>query len=148
MSLLMASVSVMNNQGKVFKGSSIASVVGIVLSIVLMFAFGGVRGAAVSVLTAAIVALLAVAALAICVALATYREQSRKPGSLPLIYAVIAFPLGFLLVALYFASYLTPLMMIGFVAIATSVPALVIGIVKKLSVKGTSVVPAAGVVAE
>jgi hypothetical protein len=144
----MARVSTMNNQGKLFRGSSITGVVGIVLAVLLMAAFGGVTGAAVAVMTVATVAFFAVAAAAICVALATYREQGRKPGSLPLIYAVTAFPAGLLLLFLYLAFRFTPLGLIAFMAILTSVPALVIGLVKKLSVKAAPVVPVAGVVAE
>ena len=118
------------------------------MPIVLMFAFGGVRGAAVTVLTVVVVGLLVVAVVAICIALATYREQGRKPGSLPLIYAVIAFPLGLILVFTFLAMGVTPLAMIGFLGILTSVPALVIGLVKKLSVKAPRPAVSAGVVAE
>lgn len=146
--VLVARVSTMNNQGKLFRGSSIAAIVGIVLAIVLMVAFGRVTGAAVTVLTVVAVGLLVVAAVAICIALGAYREQSRRPGSLPLIYAVVAFPLGFLLLFLYLAVRFPPVAMISVLAILTSVPALVIGLVKKLSVKAAPDVPAAGVVAE
>ncbi|WP_461164938.1 hypothetical protein [Arthrobacter sp. R4-81] len=100
-----------------------------------MLAFGGVRGDAVAVLTAVDVGLFVIAAVAVCVALATYREQGRKPGNTPIIYAVIAFPAGWVLVFVYFAAQFPPLMMVAMLGVITSIPALIIGIVKKLSVK-------------
>ncbi|YCK81233.1 hypothetical protein M1D89_19510 [Arthrobacter sp. D3-18] len=125
----------MDKQGKLFKVSGIAAIAGVLLSVILMVAFGRVTGGAVVVLTTSVVALLVIAAVAICVALAAYREQGRKPGSTPLIYAVIAFPLGWVLAFVYVAAQFPPLMMIALVGLVTSVPALIIGIVKKLSVK-------------
>ncbi|MDR6439096.1 lysylphosphatidylglycerol synthetase-like protein (DUF2156 family) [Paenarthrobacter nicotinovorans] len=130
----------MNNQGKLFKISGLVAIAGIVLSIIMMIAFGRVTGGAVAVLTTALVILLVVGAVAICIALAAYREQGRKPGSTPLIYAVISFPLGWVLVFVYAAAQFPPLMLIALVALVTSVPALIIGIVKKLSVKAAPVV--------
>jgi hypothetical protein len=138
----------MNNQGKLFRGSFIAGIAGLILSIVIMIAFGHVTGGAVAVVTMAVVGMLVVAAVAICVALATYREQGRKAGSLPLIYAVIAFPVGLLLVPLYFAVRFPGLVMLAMIAILTSVPAVVIGLVKKFSVKAAPVDSAARVVVE
>lgn len=128
----------MNNQGKLFKISGLVATAGLVLALVLMVVFGGVRGG-VTGLIAAVVSLLVIAAASLCVALAAYREQGRKPGSTPLIYAVIAFPLGFVLMFVYSALQFPPLMMIALLAIATSIPALIIGIVKKLSLKAASV---------
>ncbi|MDE8668005.1 hypothetical protein PY310_05330 [Pseudarthrobacter sp. H3Y2-7] len=125
----------MNTQGKRFKVSALVAIAGTVLALVLMVAFGGVRGGAVSALMTIEVSLLVIAAVSACVALAAYREQGRKPGSTPLIYAVIAFPLGFLLFFLYFPMQFPPLAMLAMLSIATSIPALIIGIVKKLSVK-------------
>ncbi|YCH09494.1 hypothetical protein ACTAQJ_07970 [Arthrobacter sp. alpha11c] len=134
----------MNNQGKLFKVTAIAGAAGVLLSVVLMVAFGGVTGGAVGVLTTAVVALLVLGAIAICVALAAYKEQGRKPGNTPLIFAVIAFPLGFVLVFVSAVSHFPLLTMIALLSMATSVPALIIGIVKKLSVKA----PAAPVATE
>lgn len=129
----------MNKQGKLFKISGLVAIAGIVLAVVLMVAFGGVRGGAVAVLITVVVSLLVIAAASVCVALATYREQGLKPGNTPIIYAVIAFPLGFVLLFVYLASQFPPLMMIALIAVATSIPALIIGIVKKLSVKAAPV---------
>lgn len=129
----------MNNQGKLFKISGLVAIAGVVLALVLMVAFGGVRGDAVTALMTVAVGLLVIAAASLCVALAAYREQGRKPGSTPLIYAVVAFPLGFVLVFVYFALQFPPLMIIALLAMVTSIPALIIGIVKKLSLKATSV---------
>lgn len=129
----------MNNQGKLFKISGLVAIAGIVLALVLMVAFGGVRGDAVTALMTVVVSLLVIAAASLCVALAAYREQGRKPGSTPLIYAVIAFPLGFVLIFAYFALQFPPLMMIALLGMVTSIPALIIGIVKKLSLKAISV---------
>lgn len=131
----MATVSTMNSQGKVFKVSAIAGAAGIVLPVVLLIALGNVRGAGIAVLTTALVSLLIIGGIAICIALASFREQGRKPGSTPLIYAVIAFPLGFVLMFIYLASQFTPLVVVAMLAVATSIPALIIGLVKKLSVK-------------
>jgi amino acid transporter len=129
----------MNTQGKLFRISGLVAAAGIALALILMIAFAGVRGDAVTALMTVVVSLLVIAAASLCVALAAYREQGRKPGSTPLIYAVIAFPLGFVLFFVYFALQFPPLMMIALLAIATSIPALIIGIVKKLSLKPTPV---------
>ncbi|MDQ0865707.1 hypothetical protein [Arthrobacter globiformis] len=125
----------MNSQGTLFRISAISSIAGIAIPIILLAAFGGAKGAVGNVLTVVAVALLVLAAVAVCVALGTYREQGRKAGSTPLIYAVVAFPLGILLMFPYFGIRFPGVMMIALLAILTSVPALVIGIVKKLSVK-------------
>lgn len=136
----------MTSQGKLFKISAIAALVGIFFPMILILPFGHATGAVVSVLIGVTVTLTVVAGVAIPIALATYREQGRKPGSLPLIYAVIAFPLGFILMFLYFAIQFPPVMFIALIGIVTSVPALIIGIVKKLSVKTTPpVAPAASI---
>lgn len=125
----------MNNQGKLFRVSGLVAIASVLLGFILVLAFGGVRGDAVSVLMAVSIGLFVIAAAAVCVALATYREQGRKPGSTPIIYAVIAFPLGFVLLFVYMALQFPPLAMVAMLSAATSIPALIIGIVKKLSVK-------------
>lgn len=138
----------MTSQGKLFKLSSIAALVGIFFPVILILAFGHATGAAASVLIGVTVTLSVVAAMAIPVALATYRERGRKPGSLPLIYAVIAFPAGFILMFVYFAIQFPSVMFIALIGIITSVPALVIGIVKKLSVKTPPPVASAASISE
>lgn len=125
----------MKSQGTLFKISAIAALAGIVLPFILLLAFGRATGAIGTALTVLALSLLVVGAIAICVALAVYKEQGRKPGSTPLIYAVIAFPSGFLLLIVYAAVQFPGIMLIALVAFATSIPALVIGLVKKLSVK-------------
>jgi hypothetical protein len=125
----------MTNQGKVFKVAAICAVVGPVLFIIMMFALGKVTGPAGNILSTLAVVLMAGAVVATLIALGVYKEQGRKPGSTPLIYAVIAFPAGIILLFTLVALQLTPLAMVGLAGIITSVPALIIGLVKKLSVK-------------
>jgi O-antigen ligase len=124
-----------SNQGKVFKVAALCGLAGAVLPVILMLAFGNVRGVAVTVFTVVTVALTCVGVVGFRVALGAYKEQGRKPGSLPLIYAVIAFPLGLILIIVGSATHFPPLMLIAMTGIVTSIPALIIGLVKKLSVK-------------
>lgn len=124
-----------SNQGKVFRVAALCGLAGAVLPAILMLAFGNVTGAAVTVFTVVTVVLAGAGVVGICVALGAYKEQGRKPGSLPLIYAVIAFPLGLILVFVGFATHFSPLSLIAMTGIVTSIPALIIGLVKKLSVK-------------
>lgn len=134
----------MTNQGKVFKVASICGIAGVVLYVLAVFAFRSVTGSAVGILTALVIILLGGAVVATLIALGVYKEQGRKPGSLPLIYAVIAFPVGFILLFTLVALQLTPIALVGLAAVVSSVPALVIGLVKKLSVKSApALAPAA-----
>ena len=124
----------MKSQGTLFRISAIAGLAGISLPFILLLAFGRVAGAVGTMLTVLALSMLVVGAVAICLALAVYKEEGRKPGSTPLIYAVIAFPSGFLLLVVYLVTQFPGIILIALVAWVTSIPALVIGLVKKLSV--------------
>ncbi|MFJ4026407.1 hypothetical protein ACIPWF_04170 [Paenarthrobacter sp. NPDC089989] len=130
----------MKSQGTLFKISAITAIAGVVLPAILLLAFGRVTGSAGTTLTVLVVVLLILSAITTCVALAVYKEQGRRPGSTPLIYAVIAFPSAFVLMFAFLVSQFAGIAMIALVAGATSIPALVIGLVKKLSVKTAPVI--------
>lgn len=130
----------MTNQGKLFKISAISGLAGIVLPVILILVFGHVTDAASTILLVLTAVLLLIAVIAVPIALSAYREQGRKPGSLPLIYSVVAFPLGIILTFISLPTHFPPALMVGLIGLATGVPALIIGLVKKLSVKATPAV--------
>jgi uncharacterized membrane protein HdeD (DUF308 family) len=125
----------MNSQGKLFKASALTAAVSAVLAIVLYFFLATMRGDAGNVLFAFFLLLLIASVAATLIALPAFQENGRKPGSTPLIFAVIALPTGLILMAIGIPTMFLLLFFLGVAAILTGVVALIIGLVKKLAVK-------------
>ncbi|MCW2131712.1 hypothetical protein [Arthrobacter sp. VKM Ac-2550] len=125
----------MNNQGNLFKTSALTALATLLLAVVLYFVGSDAGGSAGTFVITAFILLLIAAAAALTVALFVYREDGRKPGSTPLIYAVIALPVSIVLFFLFIPTSVALLMLLGMFGFVTGLLALVAGLVKKLSIK-------------